>query len=49
MLQAAKADGWDEGHRAEADFISTGRSWTNLYRVAAADELARETREQGYE
>ena len=49
MLQAAKADGWDEGYRAEADFISTGRSWTNPYRKAAADELARETREQGFE
>jgi len=49
MLQSAKADGWDEGYRAEADFISTGRSWTNPYRVAAAGELARETREQGFE
>lgn len=43
MLQAARAEGWDEG-------FHEGNAFTpNPYRVAAADGLARETREQGHE
>jgi len=45
MLQAARADAWDVG----VENACSIRNVTNPYRVAAADELARETREQGYE
>jgi len=47
MLQAAKADGWDEGVCYVVDMYDPEPYLrSNPYRVAAADELARETREQ---
>lgn len=58
LLQAARADGWDEGEQAGVEYGNA--KWCdarefdaereiNPYRKAAADELARETREQGHE
>lgn len=45
LLQAAKAEGWDEGYDDDrSDGYYETQEAVNPYRVAAADELARETR-----
>lgn len=51
MLQAAKADGYDYGvDTCTAAFAAAAvLDVANPFRVAAADELARETREQGHQ
>lgn len=51
MLQAAKADGYDYGvETCSAAFAAAAvLDVANPFRVAASDELARETREQGHE